>query len=165
MTKSAVVGRKEAFWVVTFFYLLGWFDNRFVKFSRGETSREVLFKKIKNHFKHYPRILFYPEGTRSNYKTLNSINEVKSKIKLGLLKSIYQDKVFPVQIYISSNKEKVFSAKSFSAETNVKINSFLSKEIHPKDFDTFEEFINEICLQWLKLWNLAYPTNNLILTS
>ncbi len=92
--------------------------------------------------------MFYPEGTRNNYTSLSSRDELKSYIKFGLLKSIYQDKRYPVQLLISNNKEIAFNEKKFIASYGVQINTKISAAIHPKDFATEVEFFDEIIRVW-----------------
>lgn len=158
ITNSAVLGRREAFWACSFSYILGLFDNRMISFSRGDTSRHEVFKKILYNRKvsSFKRTLFYAEGTRCKYKSLSSLSDIKQKLKLGLLKCIYELKTEPIQLCISSNKEEVFNEKNLSMKYNIKVNTCFSKKIHPKDFDSFEGFVNKICDEWFECWKITH---------
>ena len=156
VSKSSIIGRKEAFYAVSFFSILGLLDQRIIPFSRGSTSRKELFNTVKKHRKNskYKRILFYPEGTRKNYKTLSSANDVKNKLKLGFLKSIYEcSENLPIQICLSSNKEHIFNQKKFSCIYGMNVNTEFSNAIYPSDFKNFDDFIDNICNEWYKIWS------------
>ena len=38
----------------------------------------------------------------------------------------------------------------------LKLNQQLAKVIHPKDYSTFEEFLDKICEEWYQLWILTH---------
>ena len=133
-----------------FIILLSYIDNRAILINRGKDNRHDVYKRCVLHIHRYQnkRICFYPEGTRNNYTSLSSCEELKSYIKFGLLKSIYEDKRYPVQLMISNNKEIAFNEKKLSAKYGVKINTKISKAIHPKDYSTDVEFFDEIVKVW-----------------
>ena len=107
------------------------------------------------------KMLFYPEGTRLNFKILKSKDDLKTKLKYGLLKSIFEDKDnLPVQLCISSNKENVFSLKKFSSKYGLTVNTEFSNIIYPKDFDCFEDFIEEIAKIWFIIWKNTHCKKN-----
>ena len=117
--------------------------------NRGKDGRDTVYSRCVAHIQRYDtRIVFFPEGTRNNYSSLDSEDDLRKYIKFGLLKSIYQDKVYPVQIQISNNKERAFNEKKMSVGFGVPINTRISKPIHPKDFSTDTEFFNEIIRVW-----------------
>jgi len=154
ITEASVVGRKEAFWLVTFSYILCKIDNRAISFTRGNTNRINLFNLIKENLSQKKRIMFYPEGTRLKYKKLNNVEEVQTILKPGLLKSIYEDNVkLPIQLCISHNKENVINEKKLYFKYGITINTEFSKKIYPKNYTTFEEFYNDICEIWFKISN------------
>ncbi len=160
-SKASIVGRKEAFWAVSFFYILGLFDNRMIVFTRGRDDRKKLFKKMKMSLYEKDdsdRIVIYPEGTRLKYETLESPDDIKSKFKYGILKSIYEDKMdnVPVQLCITSNKDKVINEKKLYANYGVEVNTRFGKPIYTTEYETFEEFIDEISREWFHLWNHVY---------
>ena len=155
ISNSSIVARKEAVWANTIASLLGFYDKRIVSFSRGLTNRQELFQKIQSHLKvtSYKRILYYPEGTRLLYTELNSASDIKARLKVGLLKSIYQDKQdLPVQLCISSNKDIVFNEKKFIINYGTRVKTEFSSAIYPSEYDDFDKFINKICHDWFELW-------------
>lgn len=158
MSQSTVVARKEAFWAVWFSYCLGYLDNRVISFTRGAETRQDLFSRIKMHMgiTKYKRILFFPEGTRLKYTQLNSPDDVKQYLKYGILKCIYEDKQFPVQLQISNNKELVLDEKRLHIQYGVHINTHLSKPIHPKDYATEQLFYDEIAYVWYECWKITH---------
>lgn len=154
ITKASVVGRKQAFWLVSFSYILCKLDNRAISFTRGNTNRTSLFKLIKENLLKKKRIMYYPEGTRLSYKELNTIEEVKKILKPGLLKSIYEDNTqLPVQLCISHNKDNVINEKKLYFKYGITINTEFSKKIDPRTYTTFDEFYNDICTHWFKISN------------
>ena len=158
MSKASVLGRREAFWAVYFFAYLGYLDNRIISFIRGKEKRHDLFLRIKQHMNQteYKRILFWPEGTRLKHTHLESAGDAKSYLKFGLLKCIYEDKQFPVQLQISNNKELVFDEKRLHIQYGVCVNTHRSKSIHPKDFATEEAFYDEIAKVWYHCWKITH---------
>ena len=157
---STPLGRTLAFWGMAFWGLLKYKENRTIAFNRKGANRKKIYQLCKNHLNSNSnfnqRILFYPEGTRMKYSVLESANDLKSKLKIGLLKEIYDNKEYPVQILISSNKEKAFNEKKFHFARGVKINSAMSQGIHPKDYGTFEEFMDKISEEWYQLWRMTH---------
>jgi len=158
MSCSTIVARKEAFWVVWFSYCLGYLDNRTVSFTRGAETRQELFSRIKQHMdmSEYKRILFFPEGTRLKYTHLGSPDDVKTYLKYGMLKCIYEDKQFPVQLQISNNKEIMVDEKRMHIQYGVTINTHRSKPIYPKDYATEELFYDEIAAVWYECWKITH---------
>ena len=75
---------------------------------------------------------------------------------MGLLKSIYESKKYPVQLCITSNKEDVFNEKKLCVNYNTKIKTCFSDPIHPKDFDSFELFVDKICVEWFESWKITH---------
>ena len=141
---STPLGRNLAFWAMAFWGLLHYKENRIIAFRRKGANRKKIYQLCKKHLtsksNFSERVLFYPEGTRMKYTILKSANELKEKIKVGLLKEIYEQKEYPVQLFISSNKELALNEKELNFTRGVNINSAMSKGIHPKNFDTFDKF-------------------------
>ena len=158
LSKATVLGRREAVWAVYFSAYLGYLDNRVISFTRGKETRQELFSRIKQHMNHteYKRILFWPEGTRLKHTHLESAEDAKSYLKFGLLKCIYEDKQFPVQLQISNNKEIVFDEKRLHIQYGVSVNTHRSKSIHPKDFATEQLFYDEIAKVWYECWKITH---------
>ena len=158
MSKASVLGRREAFWAIYFCSWLAYLDNRIISFTRGKETRQELFSRIKEHMNHteYKRILFWPEGTRLKHTHLKSAEDAKSYLKFGLLKCIYEDKQFPVQLQISNNKELVFDEKRLHIQYGVSVNTHRSKSIHAKDFATEDLFYDEIAKVWYECWKITH---------
>ena len=133
-----------------FILLIAYIDNRVIFINRGKDNRNDIYNRCVLHINQYQykRIVFYPEGTRNKYTSLSSPEELKSYLKFGLLKSIYEDKRYPVQLMISNNKEIAFNEKKLSANYGVKIHTKISKAIHPKNYATELEFFDEIVRVW-----------------
>ena len=146
-----------------FIVLLSYIDNRVIFINRGTYSRHYIYSLCLSHINKYTtkRILFYPEGTRNTYTRLDSPEELKSYIKFGLLKSIYEDKKYPVQMLISSNKEHAFNEKRLLANYGVKIHTKISRAIHPKDYATDVDFFNEIVHVWFDCYTETHPHSNI----
>lgn len=154
-SKSSQTGRLLAY-ICCPVSLFNYIDGRAIIINRKSPSH-ITFKKLLNHNTSYSnRISIYPEGTRKNYSNLENIEQLKSYLKYGLLKRIYEHKLKPVQCFISSNKDKVLNEKKLSCRRNICIKNAISKPIHPNDFSKFEDFIHEICREWVNCWKLTH---------
>lgn len=157
---SSPLGRYLAFIMMGFWTVNGMIDNRSIMFARGKANRKYIYDLCKKNMEkegyYNKRTLLYPEGTRMNYKILESKEDIKSKLKMGLIKEIYQRNEFPIQLIITSNKENVLNEKKLTLKRNVTIKSAISKSIHPKDFNCFDNFVDKICQEWFHLWNLTH---------
>ena len=151
---STVTGRRAAFMAVFWCSILGYGypEHRIFSFVRGKENRQELFQRVKKHLTLRSRILFFPEGTRLKYTHLSSKDEVKTYLKYGLLKEIYYDKTYPVQIHISSNKEQVFNEKKLHIQYNVPVKTHRTKAIHPADYTTESDFYDAIATEWYNAW-------------
>ena len=147
---GTMVSRWLVIIVIPFNILISYLDNRIIFINRGKDKRDVVYQRCVSHINRYQnkRIVFYPEGTRNTYTSLSSHEELKSYIKFGLLKSIYEDKRYPVQLLISNNKELAFNEKTLTANYGVIIHTKISKAIHPKDYATEVDFFDEIVKVW-----------------
>jgi hypothetical protein len=161
MARGTALGRGLAQAASLGHYLLRLFDHRTLTMQRGKDTRQSIFGRFVKHMNSYDseytkRIVFYPEGTRQKYKTLRSVDEVKSYLKYGLLKEIYLNKEYPVQLMISSNKELVISEYTMSANFGVNVNVRFSKPIHPRKFATEQDFYDEIAKVWLDCYQTTH---------
>jgi hypothetical protein len=77
-------------------------------------------------------------------------------MKPGLLKSIYEYRLLPVQIMMSKNKEHVLNEKQITVGIGQTIYTHLSEAIKPSDFETFDAFFEEICSKWYLLFQTLY---------
>jgi hypothetical protein len=155
---ASILGRRMAFYATFGISSMTRLDNRAVIFTRGRDSRQDIYDKCVKHIQKsdYKRIVFFPEGTRMKYTTLDSVDEVKSYLKYGLLKEIYNDKRFPVQIMISNNKEVVFNENKFIMNYGVNVRTHITKPIWPNDYNTDSEFYDEIANQWYDAWKKTH---------
>ena len=161
VAEASILGRFYAHFMSFGHYILRVLDHRNLVMRRGKDTRTTIFQKFITHMNSYDspyskRILFFPEGTRQNYTSLKTTDEVKSYLKYGLLKEIYLNKEYPVQIMISNNKELVCSERNFCVNFGVKVNTRFSKPIHPNKFATEQEFYDEIANVWLDCYRTTH---------
>jgi len=154
ISESSFIGRHLATLSVLFYGLLVIIENKYISIDRNK-SRNIIFNMIIDHFNFNKRMLFWPEGTRRTHNSINDIEESKSLLKPGLLKSIYEYKEYPVQIFITKNKEKVLNEKMLYANYGLELISTLSPSIHPKDYETFDDFYNKISETWFYQFNFT----------
>jgi 1-acyl-sn-glycerol-3-phosphate acyltransferase len=158
IAKGAILGRKIAFYAVSFFSILGYLDNKILMFSRNRVNRSQIYNLMADFIKngYTNRVVFYPEGTRQDYLTLKDKSDILSKLKKGLLKEIYERKEYAVQLLISSNKDVVFNEKKIITNYGTNVNTCISRSIHPVNFNTFDDFLNEICIIWFDCWERTH---------
>lgn len=154
ITKSSAIGRGMAFVASSLLGLLIWLENRGIVIRRGIDKRDGIYARIVTHIEttENKRICFWPEGTRNSYLSLSSPDEVGTYLKYGLLKAIYYDKRYPVQLCISSNKEIAFSEKKLVAKRGVPIQTIISVPMHPNNYATEQDFYDAIKLEWYSCW-------------
>lgn len=157
ITRSSSVGRIAAFLVVFPSAILGFIQDRLIYFQRGKTGRQEIFLKMKAHMLKNSnctkRILFYPEGNRKTYTSLNSLQEVKDNLKYGILKEIYLDKKYPVQIVLTSRKDEIYNERKLSAKCGLYCKTIVNAPIYPENYEKFEDFIEEIAANWLLIYH------------
>jgi hypothetical protein len=163
IAKSSIVGRGMAVIAMNFAACLGILDGVLFILIRGKETRQELFNRVKAHIEQHKtikRMLFCPEGTRMKYKKLESADELKTYLKYGLLKSIYEDKSYPVQLQISNNKEFVIDEKKWILNRGISVHTHHSKAIYPKDFNTEAEFYDEIARVWYECYLKTHSQKN-----
>jgi len=162
--KSAVIARYKAILCTFFLSLLGIIERRVIPMQKS-FNRNYIFDSTKYLFEYrYPdedntfnkRVTFFPEGTRSNYTKIEKLDDTQKILKPGLLKSIYEYNKKPVQIIITKNKEKVYNEFTIDINFGVTLSVYISKEIYPSEFNSYEEFYNHICTQWFNIFNEVY---------
>lgn len=158
ISKSSIIGRYKAVFCTFFLSLLGIIENRVIPMQKN-FGREYIFDITKKHLQkdssneYNKRITFYPEGSRLNH---TKIQNFQNCIKPGLLKSIYEYNKKSVQIIITKNKEKVYNEFNMEVNYNVDLPIYISNEIKPSEFNSFEEFYEFICREWYKIFNDLY---------
>jgi 1-acyl-sn-glycerol-3-phosphate acyltransferase len=117
-------------------------------FNRGNTdSKYELYKKILEKIKKR-NVLIYPEGTR------HTSNKSKP-LKMGIIKLAYENNI-PLQIIITSNKEKIFSQKNLTYNKNIHCKYYASEKISPSEYSSLSEFIESVQEIWNESWNEIY---------
>lgn len=161
VSNSSCISRGLTILVGPFIQLLAYVDNRTIVINRDKDNRRDVYLRCVSHIANNDekRVLFYPEGTRMKYKNLSSVDELKTYIKFGLIKSIYEDKRYPVQLLVSNNKEHAFNEKRLHAKYGVHIHSKISCAIHPKDYATDTDFFNEIARVWFDCYVETHTKN------
>jgi len=158
ISKSSIIGRYKAVLSTFFLSILGIIENRIIPMQKN-FSREYIFDKTKKHLEkkssscYNKRITFYPEGTRMKHIELDNFVNC---IKPGLLKSIYEYNKESIQIIMTKNKEKVYNEFNLDVNYNIDLPIYISNEIKPSDFNSFDEFYDYVCKEWYKIFNTIY---------
>ncbi len=151
LAQCTIICRYYAFFMLLFMNIYYYLQIGLIIINRSKNTRSDIFCKMLKHKK----VLFFPEGTRLRYTTLESPNEVKKYLKYGILKEIYYYKKLPVQLQISSNKELVIDEKKMTITHGVTIKTHLSVPIYPADYQTEQEFYDSIANHWYKAWKIV----------
>lgn len=162
IAESCIMGRRLAVISMNFCSILGMLDGTIFTIIRGRETRQELFARLKHHMEtktKKKRMLFFPEGTRLRYTHLASADEMKTHLKYGMLKCIYEDKMYPVQLQISNNKETVCDESKYMLRYNVPIHTHRSIAIHPGDYKTDTEFYDKIAQVWYECWLKTHVKN------
>lgn len=119
-------------------------------FARGKTDRNSLYSKLDAYWRTspHPCLLIYPEGTRNQ-------NAVSKPLKSGFFYYAYERKL-PVQIFISTNKENIFSFQKKCSHHGMTMRVAYAKPIYPEDFANVDEFIAHAKDIWAQTWTDAY---------
>jgi 1-acyl-sn-glycerol-3-phosphate acyltransferase len=126
--------------------LYAFFTGRVLFFWRGHTKRIDLQKQILTHQKNHPfPTIFYPEQHRS-------IAKESLPLRHGVLKICYENNM-PIQIMITSNKEKIFNEKTGDIGWNIRCHFGITEPLIPKNFSEYQLFFEAFEQQWLDLWH------------
>lgn len=170
------MGRYMAFFAVFWLTVLQSMSANYpIMVSRDWETRQQIFLKMKQYLqtvtdKTMSRIVVYIEGTRRRHLTIDSPSEARSYFKFGVLRSIFEDDDnLPCQVMISSNKEMVFDEKMLSIQYGVGVKTSVGVPIYPKDYQTFDDFVDAVAVEWHRCWNVAYSgtavANNCVFTT
>eukprot|EP00514_Thraustochytrium_sp_LLF1b_P000129 CAMPEP_0184524328 /NCGR_PEP_ID=MMETSP0198_2-20121128/9443_1 /TAXON_ID=1112570 /ORGANISM="Thraustochytrium sp., Strain LLF1b" /LENGTH=218 /DNA_ID=CAMNT_0026915587 /DNA_START=569 /DNA_END=1222 /DNA_ORIENTATION=+ len=133
--------------------IYAWLANSTVFFNRKKgIDRDELASSLAKKWGHRSQhgLIVYPEGTRSQLME-------PLKLRTGVLKMAYDyDK--PVQSVVTTNKEAIANEKTFCIRRNVVCVSSISDVLWPKDFDTFEKFVDAVRVQFESTWKDAYTS-------
>lgn len=153
MFQCPAIGRRLASLFLLFGSINGISSNRLLCINRNN-SREKIYSQLRKKKLFY----FYPQGTRCKHLTLPQ--DYKDIIlKPGLLKSIYEDKERSnncIQVTIFKNKETIVNEKTLELGFRKNVIYCIGKPIYIKDYETFEEFFDEIKKEWKLLWDKVY---------
>ena len=145
LTDATLLARSNVKYYHGLYYVIQKMHNMIYLFDNKNTDRHQVYNKINSHIeKTGKNIVYYPEGTRVR-KPYNNIDELKGKIKYGLLKSIYENKKYKVQLFLSANKNGPFNG------TNEKIISKYSKPFDCNDYNSFKAFTDDILSNWFEI--------------
>jgi len=91
----------------------------------------------------------YPEGTRN-------LSDVSLPLKKGAMEVAYKLKV-PVQVIITTNKDRMVNEKNLTVEYGVKMVVYYSKTIDPNDYENVQAWYTAIQVRFMQTW--AQNTN------
>ena len=138
-------------------------ENRIIYIRRGKSQATDVLKSMVSlmESKSVDRILFFPEGSRMKYTSLDSPEDLEKYIRKGLLLTTYQYErdrpdPLPFQIQIMSNKEFVVNEKKMILNRGVDVKYILSDPIYPNKFATDELFLAEIRRVWYDCYRLTH---------
>ena len=145
ITDATLLARSNVKYYHGLYYVIQKMYNMIYLFDNKNTDRHRIYNEINSHMeKTGKNIVYYPEGTRVRTQ-YNNIDELKDKIKYGLLKSIYENKKYKVQLFLSINKNAPFNG------VKEKIISKYSKPFDSNDYDSFKTYSDDILSNWFEI--------------
>lgn len=93
-------------------------------------------------------VLLYPEGTRS-------LLPEGLPLKAGALAAAYQ-LGWPVQVVITTNKERVTAERSFAVNFGTLCSTAVSAPVYPQGSASLEAFLQTLRATWTQTWQEAY---------
>jgi len=139
-----------------FYTIFRSFTDSIIVIDRSNTKRKELIKTVKDRLIMRYNVMWFPEGTRSNYLEYTK-NDMEERIKWGLLKSVWENGL-KYQIVITEGKENVCNERKMEFNYNLILNRAIGGEIDSAKFETFDDFKDVFKEEWVKLWRLAYNT-------
>ncbi|CAE8609624.1 unnamed protein product [Polarella glacialis] len=130
-------------------YLRGWlwFFHRGAKYKGGTVNWMMAFWRACHEDCPGKGVVMYPEGTRS-------LLPQGLPLKPGGLAAAFKLS-WPVQIVITTNKEFVMAEKSLGIGFGIRCVTSVSEPLWPKDFASFEDFIEAVEALWQQTWRDA----------
>lgn len=161
ITRAMVISRMSVQYAMLLAGALQVYEQRAIRFHRGQTRKEDLYDRVSTQMRRHPStrsncVLLYPEGTRRRHARLSTVDECKATLKPGLLWMVYQKGQYPVQVVISSNKDRALDERAWTIRLGVAIRTYAGTILHPKDFASFDEFMDAIATQWLEAWKATH---------
>ena len=145
ITDATLLARSNVQYYHGLYYVIQKMYDMIYLFDNKSTNRHVIYREIDSHMnKTGKNIIYYPEGTRVR-TPYNNVDELKQKIKYGLLKSIYENKKYKAQLFLSTNKSAPFNGK------REKILSKYSKSFDSNDYDSFKAYSDDILKNWFEI--------------
>lgn len=162
LARATPISRSVAQFAMLVAGALSVWENRIVRFNRGRVTKEELYDRLDVYMQQNPHrnILLYPEGTRRRHASLASVEEAKSTLKPGLLWMIYQKWQYPVQVLVSSHKERAVDEHAWTIRLGVPIRTYAGAVLHPVDFESFEHFMDAIASHWFEAWNAVHSDDD-----
>lgn len=133
--------------------LFGYINNRIILFNRNEIKRDLLQNKVKS-FLQYNSLIVYPEGHRQ-------LTDKSLPLKYGIIRMAYRLQT-PVQIIMTTNKEKVFSLHTRNCHYGVACHITVDSVLYPSscnDIDTWCHLVEE---RWHHVWDKHHDMNGAI---
>lgn len=132
----------------------GWLHGWLWFFARGKKRSEGTTKWMSSFFKKshegFPGkgCVIYPEGTRT-------LLPQGLPLKPGGL-AVAHSLGWPVQVVITTNKEKVIAERSMYLGLGTRVNTSVSTPLWPQDYAAVDDFIAAVGATWRTTWDEAY---------
>jgi len=124
--------------------LLGWLLGSIVFFKRVRgTDKTALYNKCLQKLE-TNNLLVYPEGTRNTGPT-------SKPLTYGMIRFAYKNNI-PVQIVMTTNKERVMNEKKLTVERGVKCVVNIGKVIRCQDSPDIDHWCKKIAAEWDRHW-------------
>jgi hypothetical protein len=139
----STLSRMFVYWGIPFASSFLNLDKNLLFFRRGASSQDEMNAVIDRHFAEVPLscMIVYPEGTRNP-------GLVEMPLKTGMMRVAFRKRI-PVQIVMTSNKEKAMREKpSYSAQYGVECETVYGDLVRPDAFADADAFIVECNAAW-----------------
>eukprot|EP01096_Ripella_sp_DP13-Kostka_P016934 TRINITY_DN8452_c0_g1_i1.p1 TRINITY_DN8452_c0_g1~~TRINITY_DN8452_c0_g1_i1.p1 ORF type:complete len:275 (-),score=137.64 TRINITY_DN8452_c0_g1_i1:27-851(-) len=125
-----------------------WFFN-----NNNVRNTDLFYKILDNHFKttQLRSLIVYPEGARN--RTNKPFGLRRGVIYYAFTRSI------PSQIIITKGYENILNEFEFTSSFGQTVETFFGPTIRPSDFETREDFFDEVQKQFVATWNRVYETS------
>jgi hypothetical protein len=152
ITNSSYLSRMMVMFGAPISCLFAWINDRILFINRGKSNKKYITSLVKSNYDNqHKNILVYPESHRQ--QTNKSL-----ELKYGMIRQSYRNNI-PIQIVITTNKEKIWCLQTLEANSNVECLIYVSNIIYPKDSNNIDEWCKLILNEWNDLWKFAYSKN------
>jgi 1-acyl-sn-glycerol-3-phosphate acyltransferase len=124
--------------------------NFIVFFNREKFDKkglEMLLRRILS----VRGVVVYPEGTRA-------LGPQPRPLRYGIIRMAYRTQT-PVQIVITTNKERVFCLKTLTADKNVSLRVYRSEVLRPEDSKDIDQWCKTVAKRFQESWDTAYDNH------